>query len=64
MGVDLSVLKAISTAIETPSLALTDLLVDLPSQVDAQQESASIFPDGSFLGLHNSRHSRLLAMRL
>lgn len=64
VGVDLSVLKAISAAIETPSLALTNLLVDLPSQVDAPQESASIFPDGSFLGLHNSRHSRLLAIRL
>ena len=64
VGVDLSVLKAISTAIDTPSLALTDLLVDLPSQVDTRQGSASIFPDGSFLGLVNKSHLSLQMVRL
>jgi len=64
MGVELSVLKAISTAIGTPGLALTELLVDLPSQVDARQESASIFPDGSVLGLINQRHLSSQAVRL
>lgn len=64
IGVDLSVLKAISAANESPGVALTDRLVDLPSQVDAQQEWASIFPDGSFFGLCNARRSRRLAIRL
>lgn len=50
-GLDLHVLKAISAAIESPGLELAELIVDLPSQMDVRQEAASIFPDGSFLGL-------------
>lgn len=64
VGVDLSVLKAISTAIETPGVAITELLLNLPSPVDAPQESASIFPDGSVLGLPSSRFLRRQVVRL
>lgn len=64
LGLDLFVLKAISTAIETPGLALTELLADLPSQVDVQQESASVFPDGSALGFMNPKPLRPQVIRL
>lgn len=64
LGIDLSVLTAISTAIETPSLALAELLVDLPQQVNPRQEPASIFPDGSILGLISPRHLHSRTLRL
>lgn len=64
VGVDLSILKAISTVIETPALALTELLANLPSQVDARQDSVSIFPDGSIFGLPGDKTLYLQAVRL
>lgn len=64
VGIDVSVLKAISTIIETPGLTLAEQLVNLPSQVDAPQESCSIFPDGSVLGFPNARRLRPRAFRL
>jgi hypothetical protein len=63
VGLDLSVLEAISTAIETPGLALAELLVNLPSQVDARQESVSIFPDGSAFGWLDASPVRLQKFR-
>lgn len=50
-GIDLFVLKAISKVIENPNLMLTELLAELPTQMEVPQETASIFPDGSFFGL-------------
>lgn len=64
MGIDLSVLEAISTAIETPDRTLIQLLVNLPSPADALQESISIFPDGSALGWLGKRPSRSRTVRL
>ena len=63
VGIDLSVLKAISTAIETPGLALSELLENLPSQIEARQEPVSIFPDGSVFGWLDARHLRLQTVR-
>jgi hypothetical protein len=64
VGVDLAVLKAISTAIERPGPAFAEQLVDLTPQVDAPQESGSIFPDGSFLGFPNVMPRRIHSVRL
>lgn len=47
VGIDLTVLRAISTSIETPEQSLAEQIVDLPEQIDVPQESVSIFPDGS-----------------
>jgi hypothetical protein len=64
IGIDLSVLNAISTVIDTPNLTLTEQLSDLSPQVDEQQKSVSIPPDGSFLGLISYKRLRHQVVKL
>lgn len=55
VGIDLSVLMAISTVIESPDLQLSDLLISILPKEYEQKETVSIFPDGSFLGMIHLR---------
>lgn len=65
VGIDYSVLSAISAVINRTDDALIDLLGHIPSQVDARQEYVSVFPDGTVLGgLLTAKRPRLEALLL
>ncbi|MOA66743.1 hypothetical protein D3C78_1936060 [compost metagenome] len=51
VGIDLFVLKAISSVIQSKEESLQDLLANLPEPSVSSQKYASVFPDGSIFGL-------------
>lgn len=64
VGIDLTVLMAISKSIETPKQSLAEQLANISIQVDIPQELASIFPDGSFFGMAYKAPSDFHRIRL
>lgn len=64
MGIDFSVLQAVSLAIQTHKLDLTESLIGRQIQLNTSEEAISIFPDGSFLGVVSTNKSRRVPVKL
>lgn len=64
VGLDLEALRAISSVLQRSNAVFPELLANLPAQPTDRLGAASIFPDGSLMGLIELKSSRLETVQL